>query len=194
MGGIMLDFEAVRKQTKTYQDLAQGISKNDLRNLTTEMIDVQLEIVSTAQDADVVYVPEDPDANDPFAKTEDEIHMPWTLGHVVVHVTASSEEAAFFSAELARGVPYRPRRSRYEVHWKSISTVKQCKIRLEESRRMRLACLEIWPDIPHLENTYKSRSGIMVNPIIQFLFGLSHDDAHLEQMRTILQQAKIDRP
>ncbi len=189
----MLDFTSIRNNTKTYRDLIQELTPDDLHNLTNEMIDLQLSILIEGIDGDVVFVPEDPEADDPFAISEEEINMPWTLGHVIVHVTASSEESAFLSAELARGVPYRSGRSRYEVPWQSMKTIAQCRDRLEESRRIRLGCLDVWPDDPHLDNTYDTSAGLRVNPILRFVFGLSHDDSHLDQMRDILKQAKISR-
>jgi hypothetical protein len=103
--------------------------------------------------------------------------MPWTLGHLIVHVTASAEEAAAIAAELARGVPHRGGRSRSEVHWTTVTTVEQCRQRLEESRRMRLASLGMWPDQPDLSNTYlPPREGAEpVNAVIRFVNGLRHD-------------------
>ena len=71
---------------------------------------------------------------------------------MIVHTTASSEEAAFIAAELARGVEFHGR-SRSEVPWETVTTIEQCRHRLEESRRMRLATLQIWPDEPDLDNT-----------------------------------------
>ncbi|HNB51767.1 MAG TPA: hypothetical protein PK530_07480, partial [Anaerolineales bacterium] len=104
---------------------------------------------------------------------------------------ASSEESAFLAAELARGVEYQQRRSRSEVHWTTISTLEQCRARLEESRRMRLASLDLWPDQPYLDNTYlSSYSGQVINPITRFVLGLSHDDAHLAQIAEVVRQAR----
>ena len=187
----MLDFYRVRNKEITFDDLIKGLSIEDLRCLTNEMIDLQLSILSKSNNAEVVFIPQDPNAHDPFAETEKEVDISWTLGHVIVHVTASSEESAFLSAELARGVPHREGRSRYEVYWETITTIQQCRERLEESRRMRLSCLDVWPNAPHLDNAYESRFGIKVNPILQFVFGLSHDDSHLDQMREIIRQAKV---
>jgi hypothetical protein len=184
----------VRNSEKTYEELIAGLTRKDLLSLTNEMIDAQLSIISDCRDADVVFIPQDPKAQDPFASSDKEVNMPWTLGHVIVHVTASSEESAFLSAELARGVPHSERRSRYEVYWETITTIQQCRERLKESRRIRLGCLEVWPNIPHLNNTYESRFGMRVNPILQFVFGLSHDDSHLEQMVDIIRQANNARP
>ncbi|HLF89954.1 MAG TPA: DinB family protein, partial [Anaerolineales bacterium] len=136
----------------------------------------------------------DPNADDPYAASEEEKNISWTLGHLIVHVTASSEEAAFLAAELARGVLYEQRRSRAEVHWTTVTTIEQCRARLEESRRMRLASLDLWPDKPYLNNAYTSpNSGMVINPITRFVFGLSHDDAHLEQFKEVVQQAQAAR-
>ena len=120
--------------------------------------------------------------------------MPWSLGHVIMHVTASSEEAAFLAAEMARGVNYEPRRSRSEIHWTKVSTIEQCRLRLEESRRMRHAALDLWPDEPYLNNTYISpATGIEIDPVMRFVFGLSHDDAHLAQIEEIIRQSRAVR-
>ena len=190
----MLDFTSVRNKAITYTDLCRNLSVDDLRELTDSMIDRQLDLISGCTDADVVFEPEDPVAKDDAAATEAEVHMPWTLGHVVVHVTASSEEAAFLAAEMARGVDYEPRRSRAEVHWTKVRTIAGCRDRLEDSRRMRLASLDLWPAEPHLDNTYVSpHSGIEIDPVMRFVFGLSHDDAHLAQMEDIIGQSRAAR-
>jgi hypothetical protein len=153
------------------------------------MIDKQLDMILDCVDADVVFVPEDPEADDPYAETEEEMNMAWTLGHIIVHVTASSEESAFLGAELARGVPHRGGRSRYEVPWTQVTTIQGCRDRLEESRRMRLASLKLWPDEPHLGNNYKSPYAGRVDPILRFVLGLYHDDDHIEHMREVVRQA-----
>jgi hypothetical protein len=187
----MLDFTPVREKKMTYAELVAGLTIVDLRILTNEMIDYQLALISNCSDADVLFEPSDPEADDPYAEDPDEVTMPWTLGHLIVHVTASSEESAFLAAELARGVPYEQRRSRYETHWTTITSIEQCRQRLEESRRMRLASLDLWPDEPHLENTFVSAyTGQTHNAIERFVFGLKHDDDHLEQMADVIQQAK----
>ncbi|MBL6981167.1 MAG: DinB family protein [Anaerolineales bacterium] len=187
----MLDFTPVHKEEISYAELVEGLTADDLRALTNEMIDRQLELIADCSDADVIFEPQDPEADDPFAIDPEEKEMPWTLGHLIVHVTASSEEAAFLAAELARGVPYEQRRSRFEVHWTTIKSIGQCRHRLEESRRMRLTSLEIWPDEPHLENTFTSEyTGYTYDAIARFVFGLGHDDAHLAQIADVVQQAK----
>lgn len=189
----MLDFNRTRKKEISFAELCQGLAPDDLRALTNEMIDHQLDLISGCTDADVTFEPVDPKAQDDAAGSAEEVNMPWTLGHVIVHVTASSEEAAFLAAEMARGVEYTPRRSRSEVHWTTVHTIAACRARLEESRRMRLASLDLWPDSPHLDNVYTSPRGMEVNPVMRFVFGLSHDDAHLGQIADIVAQTGAAR-
>ncbi len=184
----MLDFAPVRAKRMTIQELAAPLSLDDLRTLTDEMVDRMLELIAGCVDDDVVMPPVDTAANDPYAATPEEVHMPWTLGHVVVHATASAEEAAFLAAELARGVIYHGR-SRYEIPWTEMTTIAGCCQRLEESRRLRLASLEMWPDPPHLDNTCEIIPGwAPFNPLDRFIFGLMHDDSHLGQMAEIVRQ------
>src|SRR5262245_32132349 len=113
----MLDFTPVRNKEITMNELAEGLTLNDLRALTNEMVDKIYDLIKPCVDADVTFEPLDPGAEDKYAATEAEVNIAWTLGHVIVHVTASSEESAFLAAELARGVPWRGGRSRSEVHW-----------------------------------------------------------------------------
>ena len=122
----MIDFTPLRSKERTMRELVAGLKPDDLRRLTDEMINTQLNLIAECTDADVTFEPSDPGANDPVAATEAELNMPWTLGHLIVHVTASSEEAAAIAAELARGVAHRGGRSRSEVHWTTITTVAQC--------------------------------------------------------------------
>ena len=188
----MLDFTAVKNKTVSFSDLARDLTTTDLRNLTNEMIDTMLSIVSDATDEDVVFVPQDPNADDPFGIPEEK-DLVWTLGHVAVHTTASSEESSALALTLARGlVP--EGRSRYEVPWRTVHTIEQVRHRFEESRRMRLAMLDAWPDEPHLDVTYapSPRFG-SYNAISRFIMGLYHDDDHLGQLREIMRQTREAR-
>jgi len=189
----MLDFASVRNRSTSISDIARDLTREDLRALTNEMIDTMQEIIADAIDADVVFVPQDPDANDTFGIPEEK-DLVWTLGHVVVHATASAEEAAALALTLARGLPVEGR-SRYETPWRTAHTVGQVKHRLEESRRMRLAMLDSWPDEPHLDVTYAPYTGRPPqNAIARFIMGLYHDDAHLDQLREIMRQCREARP
>lgn len=189
----MLNFEAVRNKEITFAELVAGLTSDDLGVLTNEMVDTMLGLIADCVDADVTFVPMDPDADDPFAATEEEVHLAWNLGHVVVHTTASAEESAALAAELARGVENHGR-SRYETPWQGVSTIAQCRQRLEESRRMRLAGLAMWPDAPLLDNLYEPWPGApQVDAIGQFVLGLMHDDSHLDHMAEIVRQAQAAR-
>lgn len=189
----MLDFGPVRRREASIQDLAAGLNRNDLSRLTSEMCDLELASIEDALDVDVVMVPEDPEANDTFAARPEDIGLVWTLGHVVVHTTASSEESAALALLLARSLPVESR-SRYEVPWEQAQTVAFIRHRIEESRRMRLAMLAAWPDEPYFDNFYAPYEGRPpMNCIGRFLGGLAHDDPHLDQMRKIMDQARRRR-
>jgi hypothetical protein len=185
-------FAAVLAGKQPVATFQAAFTSADLHQLTDAMIDTMLAIVAHASDADMVFVPVDPAANDPFGAPEEQ-HLAWTLGHVVTHTTASAEEAAALASALARGVPVEGR-SRSEVAWRTITTAAQLQHRLSESRRVRHAFLGTWPDSPHLETTqlYLPRFGPL-NAIGRFLIGLMHDDAHLGQMREIMRQARTAR-
>jgi DinB family protein len=190
----MLDFTPVRNKEKTMLQFAANLHVDDLRTLTNEMVDRQLELIRDATDADVIFVPNDSNANDTFAVDPAEVKLAWTLGHVIVHTTASAEEAAYMSVELARGVAYRGGRSRYETHWTKAKSIAQMRERLEESRHMRLAALDMWPRAPHLDNLYKPRPDLPEgNCVSRFVGGLQHDDSHLAQIAEIVRQAKSAR-
>lgn len=191
----MLNFNAVREKNMTMADLVKDLTVADLRALTNEMIDTHLDIIKDATDADVVFVPVDPSANDTFASSAQDVNIAWTLGHVVVHATASSEEGAALALNYARGLDI-PGRSRYETPWESVTTIAQVRHRLEESRRMRLAMLDAWPDAPHYEVTFNvswaPHYGTL-NAIGRFVMGLSHEESHLDQLRDCVRQAKAAR-
>ena len=189
----MLNFRAVRDKEITFAELVVGLTRDDLRDLTNEMVDTMLGLIAACVDSDVIFEPVDPEAHDPFAETPEEVNLAWNLGHVAVHTTASAEEAAAVAAELARGVKYHGR-SRYEMPWEEMKTIEGCRQRLEESQRMRVGSLEMWPDKAHLENRYKVWSDRpAVNAIGRFVLGLMHDESHLGQIEEIVRQAKVAR-
>ena len=183
----------VRDRRIGMSKLIEGLTPDDLRRLTNGMVDTMLGLIADCEDLDVAYVPSDLEAFDSAAATQEEVYLPWTLGHVIVHATASAEEAAAIAAELARGVLYHGR-SRREVPWTTLLTLEACQRRLQESRRMRLASLGMWPDRPNLENTYRSSEQAEPrNAILRFVHGLKHDDDHLPQLARIVRQAKAAR-
>ena len=189
----MIDFEPMRRREKSLQDLAEGLTREDLSKLTQEMCARELALIEDAKDEDVAFVPDDPEANDTFTSQAEDVGLSWTLGHVVVHATASSEESAALALVLARGLPV-DGRSRYEVPWQEATTVEFLRHRIQESMRMRLSMLAAWPDQPQLENFYAPYEGRPpMNATGRFLGGLAHEDSHLEQIRKIMAQARLRR-
>ena len=194
----MIDFSPMRDGELSFMDYAtrENIGPADLRALSDESIDFLLSQLDGLTDADIVHEPEDPDASDPFA-VEGEEEIGWNFGHLIAHVTASSEEGAALSSLLARGVPA-SERPRYETPWRDMQTVAQARQRLEESRRMRNAYLETWPQAPLLETVrviserFTARFGHMNAPAA-FLFGLSHEVGHYAQIEEVRRQALAAR-
>jgi hypothetical protein len=198
----MLDFAPIRQRTRSIVELAADLRPDDLQTLTNEMIDTMREILKDCHDQDVVFVPDDPDAHDTAAATLGEVDLCWTLGHVLAHTLATAEESAVLAAELARGVPHRGGRSRREVPWQTVTTVDECLRLLEESRRIRLASLAMWPDRPDLNNTYPLvedgppyvlEDRPEINAVARFILGFLHDDSHLAQLANIVEQAQAAR-
>jgi hypothetical protein len=186
----MIDLTYLTERKVTFAKLVAGLTPGDLRDLTNQMIDRQLALIAGCSAAAVVFIPDDPAADDPFAATPEETKLSWTLGHVIVHVTATSEETAFIAAEMARGV-VREGRSRYETPWETVTTIAQCRERLAESRRLRLATLDVWPNPPHLDVTIPYRRlPEPVNAVGRFVMGLVHDVDHLGQIESIVGQAE----
>ncbi|MCY3799045.1 MAG: DinB family protein [Chloroflexi bacterium] len=194
----MIDFSPMRDGEVTYLEYAAraDISAEELKALSDESVDFLLGLLDGLADADIVFDPEDPDADDPFA-VEGEEEIGWNFGHLIAHVTASSEEGAALSSLLARGVPA-AERPRYETPWRDIKTVAQVRQRLEESRRMRNAYLKTWPDAPLLDvcrvvsERFTAKFGEMNAPAA-FLFGLSHEVGHYEQIEEVKRQAQAAR-
>jgi len=194
----MIDFSPMRDGDLTYMEYAtrESIGPDELRQLSDESIDFLLSQLDGLGDEDIVFDPEDPNADDPFA-VEGEEEIGWNFGHLIAHVTASSEEGAALSSLLARGVPA-SERPRYETPWRDITTVAQVRQRLDESRRMRNAYLETWPDAPLLSvcrdvsERFTARFGEMNAPAA-FLFGLSHEVGHYEQIEDVKRQALAAR-
>src|SRR5262249_14978400 len=133
------------------------------------------------------------DAHDRFAARPEDVRLPWTLGHIVVHWTASSEECAALALSLARGVPVIGR-SRWEVPWQRATTIAVLRERIEDSRGMQLAMLEAWPAQPHLDNMNQLwEGGARMNAVARFVTGLSHADRHRDHVRKVIDQARAAR-
>jgi len=184
----MLDFQPVREKKITLQDLVRGLTKDDLRRELNEMYDEVSRLIADCTDAHVTFEPVDEKADDPYSVKGEE-SIAWTLGHVIVHLTASMEESASIASELARGVTYHGR-SRWEIPWREATTISQCRARMDESRHMCLASLEMWPRPPHMENTYSPAEGAVPHTCVsRFASGLKHASDHLAQIADIVRQA-----
>jgi hypothetical protein len=187
-----IDFAPVRSGSLQLIDLAEGMGPAELAEATRAVDARLLELLDGTLDSDVTFEPADPGAEDTFAEDPAETTLPWTLGHVIAHVTASAEEAAFLAAELARGImPHG--RSRAEVAWPTLITIADVRHRLDQSQRMVLGTLAVWPDEPHLEVVYTTSNGSVRNAPARFLSGLMHKDEHLAQVAGILRQARMSR-
>lgn len=192
---MQISFAPVNSGSMKLLAFAARFSVDNLRAATNASVDAMLDLIAPLSDADVVFEPHDPDAHDPFAVAGEE-HIGWNIAHLIAHVTASSEEWAAYSSILARGIVYPAEpRLRYETPWKDITTKDQCVQRLEESRRIRLACLDAWPDAPRLDvlrelsPRFVERFGQMNAPAC-FLFGLRHEVEHLPQLIEAARQAR----
>jgi len=107
-------------------------------------------------------------------------------------VTASAEEAVTFSALLARSIAVGGR-LRHERDWRLVSTPEEVLQRLEESRRICLAYLAAWPDVPDLKTTRIVPAEMKwpaPNAFACCLLGLMHWHMHLSQMQNVAEQAR----
>ena len=183
----MIDFTAVYRGQRTIADLASDVTLDDLKAATNAQIDEMLGLIRDLSDAQVLAVASDPEA---------EGGIGWNVGHLIAHVTASSEENAAVSSILARGIayPFEPR-LRAETDWTTLTTVASCMQRLEESRRMRQGYLSAWPDRPSLD-TYRELPAAFAERVGQLnavganLLGLIHEAGQFAQLRNIITQAQ----
>ena len=76
----MLDFTAVNEEKMTLSDLVANLTRDDLRDLTNEMVDKMQSMIAECTDHDVTFEPVDPDAHDRFAKDPDEEDLAWKSG------------------------------------------------------------------------------------------------------------------
>jgi hypothetical protein len=190
----LIDFSPVVGNTAHMYAFSHQFTIADLRAGTHASIDLFLQVLEPVDDAAIAFIPDDPKADDPGAPPE-ERYLGWSLGHLIAHTTASAEEYATVSSVLARGVPYgREPRLRYETPWRMLTTKAQAVQRLEESRRMRVALLDVWPDAPNLtllreiSDRYRALFGEQ-DARAAFLIGLYHDAIHYDQFRDAAAQA-----
>ena len=182
------DFTAVSTYRTPMFDFAQPYSLDELRIMTQEAVNAFMRLLSEATDEIVRFVPDDPDAKDSAAADPADVRLAWNIAHNIVHATASADEYATVAAELARGIEFHGR-PRSETAWQRVTTIEQCRQRLRESLRLRLASLEMWPDVPNLKVGYAPwRESGWVNAKGIFVWGLPHDDSHIRQIGKILKQ------
>lgn len=192
---MLIDLKPIRDGEAKLDAYAEQFDLEDLRAAANASIDLMLEIIGDADDMQVTFIPDDPLADDEHAPA-DERYKGWSLAHLVVHVTATAEEWAAYSGILARGVAYpHDPRLRYETDWHTVTTRQQVLQRLEESRRIRLSSLSMWPDEPHFDvyrdvsDRYFDKYGKQ-NAKTTFLMGLVHESAHYDQLREAARQAR----
>jgi len=192
---VLIDFSPIDRDEIKALEFSAPFSVADLKAATHASIDTILAIIKDMSDAQMTFLPFDPDADDPHAVPGEE-KIGWSLAHLVVHVTATSEEGAAFSSILARGIPYpKEPRLRYETNWHTVTTQAQAIQRLEESRRIRSAYLDAWPDQPHLNvqrelsERFIEKFGPMNAPAT-YLFSLKHESGHFAQFREVARQAR----
>ncbi|GAB1420649.1 DinB family protein [Anaerolineales bacterium] len=190
---MSISFDKVSNGDMNFYELSKSVSVADLKEAVNKSIDHLLGAIDGLPDAFITFEPVDPEADDPYA-VEGEEKIGWTIGHIIVHVTASAEEGAAMSSQLARGIEVKLR-NRYETPWQEMTTQEQCVQRLEESRRMRLGFLETWPDTPHLDvfrkisQEFEDKFGPLNAPAM-FLFSHSHELGHYTQIEDVIEQAK----
>ncbi len=193
----MIDFSNVHAGEMKYAELAATVDVADLQPTSDASIDAMLAVIASLTDADIVFAPRDEKADDPYAVAGEEA-IGWSIGHLIAHVTASSEEGAAFFSVLARGHAL-AERPRVETPWREIDTVAKCKQRLEESRRIRNGYLQAIPDTPNLDVL---RAGMPegflnftgpLNAIGCFVLGLGHETEHFAQLEAAATQAIANR-
>ena len=191
---MQIDFRPLSEKTMTPLEFAAQFSLDDLRAAVNTYLDTVRDLVKDFTDAQLVFEPDDPKAQDNYAATAEEVNMGWSLAHLALHVTASLEEGCAFSSVLARGIPIEGR-LRYEPGWREVTSRQQVLTRIEESRRMCLAYLNTWPEEPHLDVYRKfppdSRfANVSINAPAAFLSSLSHLNGHLEQFHEVARQVQ----
>ena len=191
---MTIDFAVMDENKLKLMEFASRFSVEDLRAAANESADYLLSLVSGLTDADVTFDPVDENADDPHA-VEGEEHIGWSIAHLIAHITSSTEEWAAYSSILARGVAYPAEpRLRYETPWKDLTTQAQVVQRLHESRRMRNAFLDTWPNVPFLDITRELSPRFIehfgeFNAPAAFLFGLRHELGHYGQIEEVKRQA-----
>lgn len=192
---MTIDYTAFDAKEIKWGAFANQYTRDELRAEAARLYDEVGTILDQSTDADIRFVPTDPDANDPYADDEADQHIGWTIGHLVAHITATNEEAFLFASLLARGIA-QDGRIRVETPWEEINTVATARERLEESRRIAFAYLDAFPNTPNLEVTRVFGSERAqeyfgpINALAAIAMGITHHREHIVQIRATLQQAQ----
>lgn len=181
-----IDFSQYQVGAMKLMDFMHAYSLHDLMETATAQADALIALVQPLTDAQVTHIPNDPQATEGDG---------WSVAHLILHMTASVEEAVAVSSILARGIsyPFEPR-LRYEADWQTVLSTAQCLARLHESRRMRVAYLSAWPDQPNFDTRrevpppLKERFGDM-DVMASVGLGLRHEFEHMPQVREAIRQA-----
>ena len=97
---MVLNFDAFRSGQASYADTVRDVTHTDLYQATNDFFDTVESIISDVTDMGTTFVPHDPDLKDPNEEA-------YTLGHVIVHLTATLEESSSIGSVLARGIAFR---------------------------------------------------------------------------------------
>ncbi len=185
---MVIDFTPIDNNTIKMVEFSQKFAVADLEAATKESIEIIYDLIQDLNDEQAVLIAKDAAAGDQEG---------WNIAHLLVHATASAEEAAAVSSILARGIlyPFEPR-LRYEMDWQIVTTADQCRQRVKESERIRLGYLSAWPDTPQLNN-FRGLPEPMIerfgqlNATASYLLGLWHEQRHFDQLREIVRQATM---
>ena len=194
-----IDFTPVQNREVKIIDWAAQFSQADIREAANASIDFMLDIIADLTDADVTFIPFDAEAHDSHAPAELQ-NIGWSVGHLILHVTASTEEYASVAAILARGIAYPPEpRLRVEADWQTAArTVDECRQRIVESGRMRNAFLDSFPDQPNTDTRWERSEKFIeifgeMNYKAAVMMGLSHEYGHRAQFLDAKTQAVAAR-
>ncbi len=192
----MIDFTPVVDKQLKMLEYCQNFTRGQVRESLNESVDNLLSFLEGANDADVVFLPYDSEADDPYA-ADDQKNVGWSVAHIILHATASTEEYASVGSVLGRGIEFEGR-LRYEPDWQTVTTVAELKQRLEESRKMRLAYFDALPDTPN-EDVYRKIGERYIEQFgqtswkVSYLLGLMHEVGHYEQIKEAKRQAQEAR-
>ncbi len=165
------DFNPLNTYQTAMFDFGQSYSLDDLRAMTQEFVEYLLRLLSEATEEIICFVPDDPDAEQ-FSLP---LILPTFGGRGTSPITSFTPPHPLMSMQPSR---------------QRVTTIEQCRQRLRESLRLRLASLEMWLDTPNLKVGYTPwRELGWVNAKGIFLWGLAHDELHIKQTAKILKQA-----